>query len=163
MRPIAAFIVAAVAIVALAVSADAETWKRYVNGRYGTFAEYPADRFRPLPAPDNGDGLSFQGKDGASLIISGSFNVERLTPAGYERFLRTSGDRDFANVTYRSVGAHSLVLSGLRGDQVFYEEYLFAGDLIHALFITYPRASKSEYDPIVTRIARSLGPRSDNR
>lgn len=163
MRAILAFIVVAAAMVVLSVTDGAKSWRTYVNERYGTFAEYPADRFRALPEPENGDGQSFAGKDGSSLIISGGHNVENFTPAAYEKFLRTSSERDFGNVTYRTVGAHSLVLSGLRGNQIFYEEYLFTGDLIHTLVITYPSAAKAEYDPIVTRIARSLGPRSDAR
>lgn len=163
MRIILAFIVAAAAIVVLTVPDGGKTWRKYVNERFGTFAEYPADRFRALPAPENGDGQSFEGKDGSSLIIAGGHNVENFTPATFEKFLRTYSERDFGNVTYRMAGAHSLVLSGLRGDQIFYEEYLFTGDLIHTLVITYPRAAKADYDPIVTRIARSLGPRNDTR
>ena len=163
MRAILALILAIAAAAVLAAPAGAETWKKYVNGRYGTFAEYPADRFRALPAPENGDGLSFEAKDGGSLIISGGHNVEDFTPATYEKFLRISSERDFGNITYRAAGAHSLVLSGLRGDRIFYEEYLFTGDMIHTLVITYPRSAKAAYDPIVTRIARSLGPRSNVR
>jgi hypothetical protein len=163
VRSILAFIVAAAATAALMVPAGAETWKKYLNGRYGTFVEYPADRFRALPEPENGDGLSFEGKDGSNLVVSGGYNVENFTPATYEKFLRTFSERDFGNVTYKMVGEQSLVLSGLRGDRVFYEKYLFAGDLIHSLVITYPRSAKAEYDAIVTRMARSLGPRSDAR
>lgn len=163
MRTILAFILAVAATAVLAGPVGADTWQKYLNGRYGTFAEYPADRFRALPAPDNGDGLSFEAKDGGSLVISGGHNIEDFTPTTYEKFLRTSGGRDYGNVTYRAGGAHSLVLSGVRGDRIFYEEYLFTGDLIHTVVIVYPRAAKAAYDPIVTRIARSLGPRSDAR
>ncbi len=163
MRAILAFVLAVAATAVLTGPAGAETWKKYLNGRYGTFAEYPADRFRALPAPENGDGLSFEAGDGGSLVISGGHNVENFTPATYEKFLRTSSERDYGNVTYRAAGARSLVLSGLRGDRIFYEEYLFTGDLIHTVVILYPRAAKAAYDPIVTRIARSLGPRSDAR
>ncbi len=163
MRMIRAFVPAILAAAILAAPAGAETWAKYRNARYGTFAEYPADRFRALPASENGDGLSFEAGDGGSLVISGGHNVENLPPATYEKFLRTSSEGDYANVTYRAVGARSLVLSGLRGERVFYEEYLFTGDLIHTLVITYPRAAKAAYDPIVTRIARSLGPRSAAR
>ena len=151
--------VGAVAVVVLTAPGGPETWKRYVNGRFGTYAEYPADRFRALPPPENGDGQSFEGRDGSFLIISGSRNVEDYTPSTYERFLRGSSEGDYANVTYRTAGAHSLVLSGLRGGNIFYEVRLFDGELIHSLVITYPLAAKTEYDPIVTRIARSFGPR----
>ena len=160
MRAILTFVVTAIAMTVLAVSAGAESWATYLNARYGTFAEYPTDWFRALPPPENGDGQSFRGKDGSSLVISGGHNFENFTPATYEKFLRGSGADDYSHVTYSTTGAHSLVLSGLRGGEIFYEEYLFSGDLIHTLVITYPPAARAEYDPIVTHIARSLGPRA---
>jgi hypothetical protein len=55
------------------------------------------------------------------------------------------------------------VLSGNRGDSVYYERYLFVGDVILGVTITYPRAAKASYDPIVARIARSLGPKGKRR
>lgn len=159
MRTILAFIVGTVALAALAAPVTAESWKKYVNARFGTFTEYPADRFRALPPPVNDDGQIFEGRDGSSLTVSGGYNVEDFTPSTYERFLRDAAERDYEDVTYRAAGAHSLVLSGLRNGEIFYEAYLFDGDVIHSLVITYPRAAKAEYDPIVTRIARSFGPR----
>ena len=49
--------------------AAAETWKLYVNDRFGKAAEYPADRFHPGRPPDNSDGQSFTADDGATLDI----------------------------------------------------------------------------------------------
>jgi hypothetical protein len=57
-------------------------------------------------------------------------------------------------------GTNWLVLSGNRGDSVFYEKYVFAHgkdvDRIHGLVVTYGNGLKSVYDPIVARMARSL-------
>jgi hypothetical protein len=146
-------------LAAPAPEAAAETWKLYVNARYGTVAEYPADRFHPGRPPDNGDGQRFTAADGAELRIFASWNVDEDTPAKFETFLR-SGDSDYSNVTYRAAGDDWLVLSGNRGDSIFYERYIFAkrkdGDVIHALTVTYPRDAKGVYDPIVARMARSL-------
>jgi hypothetical protein len=146
-------------LLAGACEAAAETWKVYANARYGTIAEYPADRFRPGRPPDNGDGQGFTAKDGAQLSIFGSLNINNETPATYEQFLR-SGSSDYQNVTYRASGSNWLVLSGYRDDTIFYEKYLFAKgkdiDVIHGLVVTYPRAAKAVYDPIVARMAQSL-------
>jgi hypothetical protein len=49
------------------------------------------------------------------------------------------------------------VLSGTRGSNIFYEKYLFRGDLIHGMVMTYPQSLKAEYASIVARIAKSLG------
>ena len=53
----------------------------------------------------------------------GSLNVEEHDIAGLEAFLRESADAD-ERITYRAAGANWLVLSGLRGDSVFYTRYL---------------------------------------
>jgi len=139
--------------------AAAETWKLYVNARYGTAAEYPADRFHPGSPPDNGDGQAFTTADGAELRIFAHWNVDNYTPAEQETFLRSAGS-DYTDVTYRATGKNWLVLSGNRGDSIFYEKYIFAkaknDGVIHALTVTYRRDTKPVYDPIVARMARSL-------
>jgi hypothetical protein len=154
-------LLAGVLLIALVREAAAETWRLYQNARYGTAAEYPADLFRPGRPPDNGDGQSFTAKDGAQLAIFAGFNIDNHTPANYEQFLR-SGSSDYQNVTYRATGGNWLILSGYRGDSIFYEKYIFAlgkdVDVIHGLVVTYGSAGKARYDPIVARIARSLRP-----
>jgi hypothetical protein len=55
-------LLAGLLLIAVAREAAAETWKLYVNARYGTVAEYPADRFRPGHPPANGDGQRFTAK-----------------------------------------------------------------------------------------------------
>ncbi len=141
--------------------AAAETWKLYVNDRYGTAAEYPADRFHPGRPPDNSDGQSFTADDGAALAIFAHLNVDNDKPAHYEAVLR-SGSSDYSDVTYRATGNNWLVLSGHRGDSIFYEKYIFAKGkdlgVIHALVVTYRRDTKAIYDPIVARMAKSLRP-----
>ncbi len=142
--------------------AAAETWKLYVNDRFGTAAEYPADRFHPGRPPDNSDGQSFTADDGAALAIFAHLNVDNDKPAHYEAVLR-SGSSDYSGgVTYRATGSNWLVLSGYRGDLIFYEKYIFAKgkdiDVIHAMVVTYRRDTKAIYDPIAARMAKSLRP-----
>jgi hypothetical protein len=146
-------------LVASVREAGAEAWKLYLNARYGTAAEYPADRFRPERPPENGDGQSFMAKDGAKLAIFASLNVDGDTPATYEAFLRGASS-DYDEVTLRASGSNWLVLSGYRGGSIFYERYIFVKrkdvDTIHGFVITYGRDAKAVYDPIAARIARTL-------
>jgi hypothetical protein len=158
----AAFLSAFLVGLLLVVSAregTAETWKLDLNARYGTAAEYPAERFRPERPPENGDGQSFTARDGAKLAIFASLNVDDDTPATYEAFLR-SASSDYSEVTLRASGSNWLVLSGYRGASIFYERYIFVKrkdvDTIHGFVITYGRDAKAVYDPIAARIARTL-------
>jgi hypothetical protein len=146
-------------LIAFTGAASAETWKLYVNARFGERAEYPADRFKPNPPPANGDGQSFMASDGATLAIFGAYNVDNSSPAEYEAFLRGT-DTDYRNVTYHATGKDWLVMSGTRGDTIYYEKYLFTGRksdaITNGLVVTYPSAAKATYDPIVARMAKSL-------
>ena len=146
-------------LVASVRDGTAETWKLYLNARYGTAAEYPAGRFRPENPPENGDGQSFTARDGAKLAIFASLNVDDDTPATYEAFLR-SASSDYNEVTLRASGSNWLVLSGYRGASIFYERYIFVErkdlDTVHGVVITYARNAKAVYDPIAALIARTL-------
>jgi hypothetical protein len=146
-------------LLASARDGTAETWKLYLNARFGTAAEYPAERFHAENPPANGDGQSFTAKDGAKLAIFASFNVEDDTPASHEAFLR-GASADYNEVTLRASGSNWLVLSGYRGASIFYEKYIFArrkdADEIHGFVLTYGRDAKAVYDPIAARIARTL-------
>jgi hypothetical protein len=137
-------------------SAQAEKWTIYGNAHFGTFADYPAERFAALPPPDNGDGQMFQARDGATLTIFGGYNINDETPTSYEASLRPGPSDKDTRVTYRATGKDWLVLSGLRGTNIFYEKELFRGDIIHSMVLTYPQSLKVTYDPIAAHIARSL-------
>jgi hypothetical protein len=156
MRTILLAILVGLTILTGLVSAQAEKWAVYGNPRFGTFVNYPAKRFTALPPPENGDGQIFATRDGATLTISGGYNSNDETPASYEASLRAGTGGDGAKVIYRASRRDRLVLSGIRGGVVFYEKYLFKGDVIHTMILTYPQALKTIYDPIAARIARSL-------
>jgi serine/threonine-protein kinase len=147
------------ALVALPSIARAqEAWTTYRNTRFGTSIEYPA-RFRAGRPPENNDGLSFTAADGATLSVWGSLNVEEHDIAGLEAFLRENPQAG-EQITYRASGANWLVLSGTRGERVFYQRHLIShrGEIINAFAISYPAAFRGTYDPIVGRLSRSLRP-----
>jgi hypothetical protein len=149
----------AAALVALATDASAqEAWTTYRNARFGTSVEYPT-RFRPGRPPENNDGLSLTAGDGATLSLWGSLNVMEHDVAGLEAFLREN-PKDGEQITYRASGNNWLVLSGTRGDRIFYQRHLFShrSEIVNAFEISYPAALRASYDPIVGRLSRTLRP-----
>ncbi len=150
-------IIATLISVLSSASAGPEGWRLFANARFGTVIEYPA-RFKALPPPENGDGMAFEAADGGRLTVSAFHNVNDETPQSFERFLREDKDGAYASVSYRAAGPDWLVLSGLRGDDIYYERIVFwpATETVHHLVITYPTARRSAYDTIIGRLARSL-------
>jgi hypothetical protein len=152
-------VLAAILLVVAALEpAASESWRTYRNARFGTSASYPADVFTPGEEPANGDGLTFTSPDGARLLIFGQNNALGETPSSFQKRLVSEAPNDYSSVTYRKLDARSVTLSGLRGDMVYYERYVFSvpPGTIHAAIITYPVALKGRFDPLVSRISRSL-------
>jgi hypothetical protein len=128
-------------------------WQTYVNDRFGMSFDFPADVFAPQPPPDNGDGRSFR-SDSATLQIVAFQNIDDQTPGAMKREL-LAGD-GYEDVTYSPLGQTWFVLSGFRGDRIFYEKYLFNGGVVSVFGIEFPADEKPYYAPIIERIEDSL-------
>ncbi len=154
-----AAIVCCLAALAAPIGARGDNgWAVYVHDRYGTSVSYPAPRFAMQPPPENDDGRTLIAADGAQILVFGSYNVSDETLASKQAGLTGP---DYARTTYRAKGANWFVVSGYRAvagvDSVFYEKYIFGrDDVVHSLIVTYPSALKSQYDPIVARVAASF-------
>ena len=153
---IAAF--AAVAFAAQPSAADSFTplgdgWRTYVNARYGARFDYPADMFAPGAMPANGDGLRFTAPD-ATLELYTWRNTQGESGVSLKQRMR--GTRGYTNVTYSPAGKGWLVLSGFRGDNIFYEKYVFRNGVVSGFGMEFPRARKPLYAPIVERIEDSF-------
>lgn len=130
----------------------------YSNDRFGTRLTFPAELFDTrLDPPANGDGMSWTAQDGASLAVYGGYNVQEQSPA--ELLADISATRAAeGTVTYSRSRDNWAVVSGTSGPSIFYERHMFgAGDVIHSMVLTYPRALGGKYNPIVGPIANSLG------
>jgi hypothetical protein len=146
-----AFLVA----LAAALPALAET---YVNVRFGTSVEFPAELFsQPQPPADNGDGQTWKAADGAELRVFGGYNVLDQKPAAFFADIVDNRKR-YTTLTYSRIEDRWAVVSGFAGDLVYYEKFLFGADdeIVHTLMLSYPKTLKSRYDPLVGPIANSL-------
>ena len=112
--------------------------------------------FRPLPPPANNDGRTFETTDGsAGFYVYGQHNAldeDLQTLFASDRNLNSE-----ENVTYSKMGPDWFVVSGLRGNTIFYRKKMLSSDgVIRAFEIYYPRGLKLGFDDIVTRMARSF-------
>jgi hypothetical protein len=136
--------------------AAAETWKTYHNDRFGTTIEYP-DRFRSGRPPDNGDGLAFTSADGAAFSVFGGLNVLEYDLAALKDAAMSDREAGEA-IDYQAQGSNWFVVSGTRGDKIFYERHLIShrGGITNGFVMSYPASLKRAYDPIVTRMSKSF-------
>jgi len=159
MRTLSA--VAVVLVLAAAPAAADDAWRTYQNDRYGTTIDYPAS-FKPLPPPDNDDGRKFESADGANFSVFASYALD-FDLNTYRDFILKNLDAGKV-VTYqaqgRSNGNDWFVISGTKGDTIFYQRYLLShrGEMTEGFVMSYPAALKQAYDPIVARMAKSFHP-----
>jgi len=146
------------AAVILACPAAAQrAWTTYRNERFGTTIDYPPDKFNPTSPPANADGLRFIAADGGAFAVSAINNVLHQTLAAIETAAVKNLDRG-ERISYREHGPNWFVLSGTRGNTIFYQRHLLSHrrEIINDFAISYPAKLRSGYDPIVTRMARSF-------
>ncbi|OBQ87548.1 hypothetical protein [Mesorhizobium sp. WSM3873] len=128
-----------------------------VNARFGTSCTFPDEIFSDrLPEPENGDGQQWSAPDGASLTCSGIYNIDNDTPKGFVADEKANTGPGY-KITYSKSGKNWAVVSGIKGDKVFYERRLFGKDgVIRTVWIEYPSSLKAKYDPLTGAIAASL-------
>jgi hypothetical protein len=132
-------------------------WSTYVNARSGASLTYPEELFEPLPPTDGGENRKFVSRDGQAEL---EFIVLPRAPGQTARSLQQSliGRDGYEEVTYRPRGRSWFVLSGYRGDLIFYEKYVFAGDSVQAFAMAYPSSHRHIYDPVLEAIEDNFRP-----
>jgi hypothetical protein len=139
-------------------SVDELAWTTLRNVRFSFSLAYPADIFVADPAQANqaGDELAFRSRDGrAQLIVSAGMNSDGTPLAAYRRSLMT-GRYGSAAIDYAPRRAHWFVLSGVLGDEIFYERVTLSCDkrMVHSWKLAYPLAERALYDRIVEEVHR---------
>jgi hypothetical protein len=143
-------------LVALANGAQAGVWRTYHNTRFGTKADVPAS-WTMGPPPQNNDGRSFTSPDKrAEITISGIFANIGSNDELASRLIATEGE----TITYKKRQDKWVVVSGAKGDRIFYRKTVLSCDdtIANDLSIEYPAADKEKYDPLVAHVAASLRP-----
>ena len=129
-------------------------WTTYVNERFGTRLDYPSSLFSEDTPDDDGGGYQFVAED-ATLDVRASENSLNKSIAELRQGLLDLERYD--QVTYKPAGSSWFVLSGFRGDQIYYEKYIFIAGIVHAFAVEFPIAAKPLYAPIIERIEDSFG------
>ncbi len=137
-------------------------WQRYEDFDYGFRIDLPLGLFELRE--NEAERMTFFEVGGLGQIdIYGAENPEGLTPQEFMDVLEQA-DR-IAEVTYRTGGRSWFVLSGYyrrerheAEELIFYAKFMFSPDRsrLSAFEISYPLRDKRRFDPIVTRLEKSL-------
>jgi hypothetical protein len=150
----------AAAFSAVAASAATTPWSHEHDGDLGFRFSYPRALFSQI----EGDGKPafhyFMSPNSEAKFMVGAWNNrEGRTPDQFKRWLMTNiGGYD--EVTYRPRGRSWFVLSGYRGDEIYYEKVMFScgGQVVNVMALAYPSGERDLYDPVVERMEDSFKP-----
>jgi hypothetical protein len=137
--------------------ATAQSWLEYRNERYDFSIKVPAEHFRQGTARNPEVGALWISRDGqARLIAVAGQNETGGSLQDYRAFVM---ERTYANARfeYTPMRENWFVLSGVQGDQIFYERITFVcgGRYIYGWQLHYPVRQKRLYDRIVEEIHRN--------
>ena len=136
---------------------DGASWASYRNPRFGFALRYPADIFVHEPAQSDELVKHFRSRDGrATLRVVATSNVAGRTLAQYRTALiqERYGKAKFDYAPQRDTW---FVLSGVAGDDIFYERVTFACDRrsFHGWMLVFPSSERLLYEPIIEEMHRN--------
>lgn len=132
-------------------------WSTYKNQKFGFQLSYPGGLFIAAPTPNSESGGVWKSTDGvARLIATAAPNDTSETLESYRSFVMAESYAD-AQLDYAPVKDTWFVLSGRKGDTMFYERITFVceGRYIYGWQLNYPAEQRRKYDAIVEAIHRS--------
>lgn len=128
----------------------------YRNEKHGFTLAYPTDKFLALP-PAGDSARMFVSRDGNARLAAGALrNFDGKGLRDYREFL-LNASYPGAQIDYAPVRDNWFVLSGTRGNTMFYERVTFTcgGSKINSWAMQYPVAERQIYDRIVEQVHRS--------
>jgi hypothetical protein len=133
-----------------------ERWTVYRDSVHGCRLQY-STMFKQEPWDLEEKFLRFAGPNDRTFFrVMGTRNDESLSPAQI-RAKYVASDIP-GELVYERTRSDFLVLSGYRGDSIFYTKVAVSDDkrTICVLEITYPRKDKRALDQVVTRMSRTF-------
>jgi hypothetical protein len=145
---------------AAAYPSNGFNWQTLTIEGFGTELQYPAGIFAIADGPaEKGTGQRLRSADGrAVLTVYSRENDAAETPASYLR-----GNLRLARsaLDYERITPSFFAISSVRQGAVFYSRCNFSSEMggaIHCFDLIYPQREQRAWDPVVTRISRSLRP-----
>src|SRR4029079_5789121 len=95
----------------------------------------------------------------AKFMVGAWNNREGRPPDQFKRWLMHT-IVGYDEVTYRPRGRSWFVLSGYRGDDIYYEKVMFScgGQVVNVMAVTYPSVERDVCDPVVERMEDGCRP-----
>jgi hypothetical protein len=149
-----------IAVIGAGLLAATPPWSFERDAGLGFEYSYPQTLFSPTQGDGKPSFHYFVSHDSEAKFFVGAWNNNRQqTPEAFKRWLMANvGGYD--ELTYRPRGRSWFVLSGYRGDSIYYEKVMFScsSSVVNVMAITYPADQRDLYDPVVEGMENTFRP-----
>lgn len=157
---LAKLLVAGAVLLPVGSAADPAQWASGRDDGFGFRYAYPQATFAPIEGESKPSFHYFVSPASDAKLLFGAWsNKEGRTPDAFKQWL-IANTEGYDEVTYLPRGRTWFVLSGYRGDNIYYEKVMFScgGHVVNVFAIAYPVSERAQYDPIVERVEDSFKP-----
>lgn len=135
-----------------------ETWKKYVNARFGFILTYPASLLAG-PEAMNGGGREFHSRDREFSVAGFAHFFVPDSGDSFDKRWEDELSTPHVNITYKRKTPTWYAVSGVADDGTEYYHKLYRkGSSWAAFHITYPHAQAKKYDNWVTQMGKRFIP-----
>jgi hypothetical protein len=136
-----------------------EQWTSQRDPQLGFSFSYPETMFSQLQGERPSFHYFASPHSDAKFLVGAWVNRDGTTPEGFKRWLVANAG-GYDEVTYRPGGRSWFVLSGYRGDQIYYEKVMFScgGRVANVYAMSYPAAQRARYGSVVERMEDNFHP-----
>ena len=127
----------------------------YHNERYGFTVKWAPGAYRVYEA-DNGDGITVSDGHGLEMRVWGSLDQDVFGLTEKDFYQRARDSR--AEYSVVNTSQRWYVVSGRRGNNIYYVKSFYTDDAVMTMRIEYPAALKSMYDSFVKEAVKGFLP-----
>jgi hypothetical protein len=137
-----------------------ERWLDQRDPQFGFSYSFPDALFAPVEG-DGKPGFHYFASNptDAKFLVGAWDNQDDAIPEHFKRWMIANAG-GYEEITYQPRGRSWFVLSGYRGDQIYYEKVMFScgGRVVNILAIAYPTSERDKFDPVVERMEDTFKP-----
>ena len=135
-----------------------ERWAEQRDPQFGFSYSFPQSLFGSVEGDRKPGFHYFVANDVDAKFLVGAWDKQDdATPEHFKHWMIANAG-GYEEITYQPGGRSWFVLSGYRGDQIYYEKVMFScgGRIVNILAIAYPTSERSQFDPVVERMEDSF-------
>jgi hypothetical protein len=137
-----------------------EHWTDQRDSQFGFSFSFPSSEFASVEG-DGKPGFHYFAADhvDAKFLVGAWDKQDDATPEHFKRWMIANAG-GYEEITYQPRGRSWFVLSGYRGDQIYYEKVMFScgARVVNILAIAYPTSERDKFDPVVERMEDMFQP-----